>query len=210
MGLEVANKPDSQDICFVPNGNYREVINSIKPNASKPGPIIDYNTGNILGEHTGSINYTIGQRKGIGISCDKPLYVVSINSQNNSVIVGEKGLLKRNILLLNEINIINKLNSTQQAIDENIKDLVRDSLDTICDLNKLWCKVSDISVRVRSTGDEIPATLLFEKNGFAIVFLKQSVYGIAPGQACVFIWRKWCCYWWWLDKKNDSIAWIKF
>ena len=182
LGLEVANKPDSQDICFVPNGDYREVINAIKPAAAQPGLIIDYNTGNVLGEHTGTINYTIGQRKGLGINSAKPYYVVSINPENNSVIVGERSILQRNILFIDEVNIVNtkKLETVEEEVPEYIK-----SLGVAGSFDKLWLKVSGITARIRSTGEYFPATVFFDKGDFGIVILEKSEYGIAPGQACV-------------------------
>ena len=89
MNLNVADKPDSQDICFVPNGDYSSVIKKFRPESFKKGNIIDL-SGNKLGEHEGIINYTIGQRKGIKISSEKPLYVVNINADDNTIIVGGK------------------------------------------------------------------------------------------------------------------------
>ena len=89
LDLNVADKPDSQDICFVPNGDYSSVIKKFRPDSFKNGKIIDLD-GNQIGEHEGIINYTIGQRKGIKIASNKPLYVVNINSDNNTVIVGNK------------------------------------------------------------------------------------------------------------------------
>ena len=83
LNLNVANKPDSQDICFVPNGDYSSVIKKYRPESFKKGDIVDFN-GNKIGEHEGIINYTIGQRKGIKISSEKPLYVININADNNS------------------------------------------------------------------------------------------------------------------------------
>ena len=92
LDLNVADKPDSQDICFVPNGDYASVIKKYRPQSYQKGNILDVK-GNIIGAHDGIINFTIGQRKGIGISHHKPLYVVGINSKNNEVIVGERNAL---------------------------------------------------------------------------------------------------------------------
>ena len=89
LNLNVADKPDSQDICFVPNGDYSSVIKKFRPESFKKGKIIDL-SGNQIGEHDGIINYTIGQRKGIKISSSKPLYVININADENTVIVGQK------------------------------------------------------------------------------------------------------------------------
>ena len=104
LNLNVADKPDSQDICFVPNGDYSSVIKKFRPESFKKGKIIDLN-GNQIGEHEGIINYTIGQRKGIKISSSKPLYVININADNNTVIVGEKENLKIKEIQLRELNI---------------------------------------------------------------------------------------------------------
>ena len=92
LELNVANKPDSQDICFVPNGDYASVIKKFRPESFKTGKILDLK-GKQIGEHEGIINYTIGQRKGIKIS-NNPLYVINIDADNNSIIVGEKDYLE--------------------------------------------------------------------------------------------------------------------
>ena len=89
LRLNVAQKPDSQDICFVPNGDYSSVIKKYRPESFKPGAILDL-SGNQIGEHEGIINYTIGQRKGIKIASNNPLYVVKIDAEKNQIIVGEK------------------------------------------------------------------------------------------------------------------------
>ena len=91
LKLNVAQKPDSQDICFVPNGDYASVIKKFRPESFKPGNILDTN-GKIIGEHEGIINYTIGQRKGIKIANTDPLYVIKINSENNYIIVEKKNI----------------------------------------------------------------------------------------------------------------------
>ena len=105
LNLNVADKPDSQDICFVPNGDYSSVIKKFRPESFKKGKIIDVN-GNQIGEHEGIVNYTIGQRKGIKISSSKPLYVVNINADNNTVIVGSKENLEIKEIKLRELNIL--------------------------------------------------------------------------------------------------------
>ena len=103
-GLKVANKPDSQDICFVPNGDYAAVIEKLRPGAAEPGEIVDMN-GNVLGEHTGVIHYTIGQRRGLGIGgLADPLYVVKLDVDNKRVVVGPKEALATRIVPLAEIN----------------------------------------------------------------------------------------------------------
>jgi tRNA (5-methylaminomethyl-2-thiouridylate)-methyltransferase len=107
LNLNVADKPDSQDICFVPNGDYSSVIKKFRPESFKKGKIIDLD-GNQIGEHEGIINYTIGQRKGIKISSDQPLYVININADNNTVIVGRKENLEIKEIQLRELNILAK------------------------------------------------------------------------------------------------------
>ena len=106
LNLNVANKPDSQDICFVPNGNYADVIRKIDPLAQREGKIMDIHTGATVGSHNGTINYTIGQRKGLGVSLGKPSYVVSIDPDNNIVYLGTKDDLKRNVLILSDLNML--------------------------------------------------------------------------------------------------------
>ena len=105
LNLNVADKPDSQDICFVPNGDYSSVIKKFSPESFKPGKIIDLN-GNELGEHDGIVNYTIGQRKGIKISSSNPLYVVNIDPEKNSIIVGPKDSLKIKNIRLRDLNLL--------------------------------------------------------------------------------------------------------
>ena len=180
LGLEVANKPDSQDICFVPNGDYRKVLNAIKPEAAKPGLIIDYNTGNVLGEHSGTINYTIGQRKGLGISGAHPFYVVAINPVNNSVMVGSKDVLQRNVLLLEGVNIVNPKNVVMQ--ETQVPELAK---RWGLDFESQWYKVAELAARIRSSGEFFPACVFINGSGFGIVVLDKSEYGVAPGQGCV-------------------------
>ena len=107
LKLNVADKPDSQDICFVPNGDYASVIKKYRPQSFQKGNILDVK-GNIIGEHDGIINFTIGQRKGIGISHHEPLYVVGINSKNNEVIVGDRNALAVKKIFLKNLNILNE------------------------------------------------------------------------------------------------------
>ena len=154
--LNVAEKPDSQDICFVPNGDYSSVIKRFRPESFKKGRILDL-TGKQIGEHEGIINYTIGQRRGIKISSNKPLYVVNINADNNTVIVGHKENLEINMIDLRELNI----------------------LATKKELEKI------INIKVRSTGKLLKANVNV-KNDLAKVEILDKETGISPGQACVF------------------------
>ncbi len=156
LNLNVAEKPDSQDICFVPNGDYSSVIKKFRPESFKPGKILDI-AGTHIGDHEGIINYTIGQRKGIKISNQKPLYVVNINADNNTIIVGEKDFLKIREIKLKNLNILGK--------EKDFENL--------------------ISIKVRSTGRLLKAKIHFLKD-VAKVEILDGETGISPGQACVF------------------------
>ena len=156
LNLNVADKPDSQDICFVPNGDYSSVIKKFRPESFKIGKIVDLK-GNQIGEHDGIINYTIGQRKGIKISSDKPLYVVNINAENNTVIVGRKENLEIKEIQLRELNIL--------ADKKEFSEI--------------------INIKVRSTGRLLKAKInLFNEHAKVEILDKET--GISPGQACVF------------------------
>ena len=156
LNLNVADKPDSQDICFVPNGDYSSVIKKFRPESFKRGKIVDLK-GNQIGEHDGIINYTIGQRKGIKISSDKPLYVVNINAENNTVIVGRKENLEIKEIQLRELNIL--------ADKKEFSEI--------------------INIKVRSTGRLLKAKISL-LNEYAKVEILDKETGISPGQACVF------------------------
>ncbi len=156
LDLNVADKPDSQDICFVPNGDYSSVIKKFRPDSFKNGKIIDLD-GNQIGEHEGIINYTIGQRKGIKIASNKPLYVVNINSDNNTVIVGNKENLEIKEIRLRELNIL----ADKKEFDKSI------------------------NIKVRSTGRLLKAKINLENNYAKVEILDKEI-GISPGQACVF------------------------
>jgi tRNA-specific 2-thiouridylase len=157
LELNVADKPDSQDICFVPNGDYASVIEKFRPNSSSKGNIKNME-GDVIGVHEGIINYTIGQRKGIKISDKNPLYVIKIIADRNEIIVGEKAHLVKTKINLKNLNIITK----------DQKDFEK-----------------ELFVKVRSTGKLIKAKIDINKNT-ANVDLLEEEYGIAPGQACVF------------------------
>jgi len=156
LSLNVADKPDSQDICFVPNGDYSSVIKKFRPESFKTGDILDL-SGKKLGQHEGIINYTIGQRKGIKISSTDPLYVVNINSDTNTIIVGPKESLIVQYLQLRDLNIL----GFEKEFDQHI------------------------SIKVRSTGKLLKAKVDF-KNKFANIEIIEGEAGISPGQACVF------------------------
>ena len=156
LNLNVADKPDSQDICFVPNGDYASVIKKYNPKSFKNGNILDVN-GQIIGAHDGIINFTIGQRKGIKIAHKEPLYVLDINAENNEVIVGYKSFLGINKIYVKDINFL-------------------------CDL-KLFNK--NLFIKVRSTGKLIESKINLQNNK-AVVNLSETEQGVSPGQACVF------------------------
>ena len=157
LDLNVADKPDSQDICFVPNGDYASVIEKFRPNSFNKGNIKNME-GEVIGVHDGIINYTIGQRKGIKISDKNPLYVIKIIADKNEIIVGNKEHLTKTKIDLKNLNIITK----------DKKDFEK-----------------ELFVKVRSTGKLIKAKIEI-KNTFANVNLLEEEQGIAPGQACVF------------------------
>jgi len=154
--LNVANKPDSQDICFVPNGNYASVIKKYRPETFQKGDILD-KEGNVVGRHDGIINFTIGQRKGIGIAHKEPLYVININAKKNEVIVGNREALAIKKIFVKDINLLSKFE----------------------DYN------GNLFIKVRSTGRLIKAKVNLN-NTSAEVNLEELENGISPGQACVF------------------------
>jgi len=157
LDLNVADKPDSQDICFVPNGDYASVIEKFKPNSFNKGNIKNIE-GKVVGVHDGIINYTIGQRKGIKISNKNPFYVIKIIANKNEIIVGSKEHLVKTKINLKNLNIITN--------DKN-------------DFKK------ELFVKVRSTGKLIRAKINIKEKSANIDLLEEE-HGIAPGQACVF------------------------
>ena len=156
LNLNVADKPDSQDICFVPNGDYASVIRKYRPESFKKGVILNME-GKIIGKHDGIINYTIGQRKGIGIAHKEPLYIVKINALENQVIVGNRESLFIKKIYLKDINLLNNA----EKYNDNL------------------------FIKVRSTGRLIKAKITINKSE-AEVYLNEDEIGISPGQACVF------------------------
>ena len=163
FGLNVASKPDSQDICFVPTGKYTDVIEKIRPEAAKAGDIVHMD-GRILGQHRGVMYYTIGQRRGLGLGDDTgtdPLFVVGIDAQSRQVIVGPRSALERDTLWLENINWLGEGDFGTQ-------------LDGL-----------EIRVKVRSTRP--PALARFKSlDGEMVVTLDEPDLGLSPGQACVF------------------------
>ncbi len=158
-GLKVATKPDSQDICFVPTGNYAEMLARLRPEAMQPGEIVD-TTGRVLGRHNGVGRFTVGQRRGLGIAAAEPLFVVRLEPDAGRVVVGPQSALARQHFRLREVNW---LGGTAPA----------DGSDRV-------------EVKVRSTMAAVPATLRRTEGGTATVTLDAPFAGVAPGQACVF------------------------
>ena len=156
LDLNVSEKPDSQDICFVPNGDYVSVIERLRPDAFKKGNIRS-TEGKVIGVHDGIVNFTIGQRKGIKIAAAVPLYVININSDKNEITVGTKEKLLKKQIFLRDINLLE---------DKNLFK-------------------SEIFVKVRSTGKLLKSKLNFNNEKASLILLEEE-HGISPGQACVF------------------------
>ena len=156
LDLNVADKPDSQDICFVPDGNYVSVIEKFRPEAFKKGNIKNLNV-DFLGFHDGIVNFTIGQRKGIKIAAKEPLYVIDINADKNEIIVGLKNDLLKKEIILKDLNLLDD------------KEVFED----------------EILVKVRSTGKLLRSKLSFKEDK-SVLNLLEDEHGISPGQACVF------------------------
>lgn len=157
LGLMVADKPDSQDICFVPNGDYAGVIKRLRPDCSLPGDI-RHMDGTLLGTHQGVLHYTVGQRRGLGVATGDPIYVVAIDADKREVIVGPREALARARIHLDDVNWLG--------------DGRADALP--------------IRARIRSTGDPAAATLTMTADGSGEIILATPEEGVSPGQACVF------------------------
>jgi tRNA-specific 2-thiouridylase len=161
LGLPVASKPDSQDICFAPTGDYAAVIRNLKPESNEPGEIVHVD-GRVLGTHRGIINFTVGQRKGLGIATGEPLFVIRIEPSSRRVTVGPRAMLRVSRLRLRDVNWIGG--------------------GTLC---AALAERRALFVKVRST--QPPRSgLLFEAEGGVCVDLPGGEYGVATGQACVF------------------------
>jgi tRNA-uridine 2-sulfurtransferase len=160
--LAVADKHDSQDICFVPAGHYSDVIGRLKPDAAQPGDIVDLN-GRTLGRHPGIIHFTIGQRRGLGLAAGAPLYVVRLDAPTRRVVVGPREALKTRRMRLREVNWLG-----DGALDE-----------------ALHAGALDVFVKVRSTRPPQAAWVVRGNDGIEVE-LVGSEEGVAPGQACVF------------------------
>jgi tRNA-specific 2-thiouridylase len=162
LGLVVADKPDSQDICFVPNGDYAAVIQKLRPGAAEPGEIVDM-AGRVLGAHRGVIHYTVGQRRGLGIGGGEPLHVIRLDAAARRVVVGPREALATLRFALAEVNWLG---------------------DGAFDAAPAggW----DVEVKVRSTRPPRPARVRPLGDGRAEVTMALAEEGVAPGQACVF------------------------
>ncbi|MBK8176854.1 MAG: tRNA 2-thiouridine(34) synthase MnmA [Rhodospirillales bacterium] len=158
LQLPVAEKQDSQDICFVPSGDYARLIERLRPEAHRPGEIVDLN-GNVLGRHAGIAHFTVGQRRGIGIAADHPLYVVRLDATAARVVVGPRTALLQDRVFVREVNW---LGSEPLPVD-NLA----------------------VEVKLRSTMAAVPARVSIDGAGNATVMLDQPQAAIAPGQACV-------------------------
>lgn len=159
FGLEVAAKPDSQDICFVPTGKYQQVVEKLRPGAVEPGDIVHVD-GRVLGRHPGVINYTVGQRRGLGLSTGEPLFVVKLDAAGKRVVVGPREALLVRRIALKEINWLGEPVIAEDELDGR-----------------------RVLARVRSTRAPVPARLSTLAGWF--VELDAPEEGVAPGQACV-------------------------
>lgn len=161
LGLEIAAKPDSQDICFVPQGKYSNIIEKLNPQAGEAGEIVHLD-GRVMGNHEGIIHYTIGQRRGIGVATGEPVYVVHLDRENRRVVIGPKEALETRRVHLRDVNWLG---------DTPLDDLPAEGFD--------------ILAKVRSTRPPVPARLFAGADG-VYVDLVDGEAGVAPGQACVF------------------------
>jgi tRNA-specific 2-thiouridylase len=161
FGLSIADKPDSQDICFVPSGRYTDVIEKLMPGAAQPGDIVDQ-AGRVLGRHNGIIHFTVGQRRGLGITGPAPLYVIRLDAAQNRIVVGPREALRTTRMRLREVNWIGDDAPASLAVSPR-----------------------EVYVKVRSTRPPQPAWLRLTSEG-AEVDLVDGEDGVSPGQACVF------------------------
>lgn len=161
LGLAVATKPDSQDICFVPEGRYSTLIDKLRPGAAGPGEIVHLD-GRVLGEHGGITRYTVGQRRGLNVAVGEPLFVVRLEPESRRVVVGPREALLTRALTLNETNWLGDQASIEVAAAASLR----------------------VLARVRSTRHPAPARLDLTERGPAVVF-DTPEEGVSPGQACV-------------------------
>jgi tRNA-specific 2-thiouridylase len=164
LGLSVSDKPDSQDICFVPNGRYADVIAKLRPEAMESGEIVHVD-GRQLGRHAGILNFTVGQRRGLGVADGAPLYVTGIDAPRRRVIVGPRQGLAETEMFLNEVNWLGGVSLSQRPVS--------------------------VFARIRSTRPPVAAEVALAEQGVR-VRLKTAEYGVSPGQACVLYERPGC------------------
>jgi tRNA-uridine 2-sulfurtransferase len=162
FGLAIADKHDSQDICFVPTGHYAEMIERLKPGAAESGKIVDLD-GKVLGEHSGIIHFTVGQRRGLGLATGSPLYVVRLDAAQRHVVVGPREALRMSRIVLRDVNWIG-----DGSIEEALADDRR-----------------EVFVKVRSTRPPQAGWLRAADGGYEVE-LADGEDGVSPGQACVF------------------------
>ncbi len=181
--LPVAAKPDSQDICFVPEGNYARIVEKLRPEAHDPGEIVDLD-GNVLGAHDGIVNFTIGQRRGLGLSGrregEENLYVVRLDPVSRRVVVGPRRALETDRISIGSVNWL--------GTDEMPADGV------------------DCSVKLRSTMEPVPARMLPNEGDSATVILNEPQFGISPGQACVVYDSERVLGGGWILRQRDGLA----
>jgi tRNA-uridine 2-sulfurtransferase len=168
FGLDIAEKPDSQDICFVPSGHYTDLVGRLSPAAARPGDIVHVD-GRLLGRHSGVMHYTVGQRRGLGLGGARagqpgePLFVVRLDAAGARVIVGPREALETAGVDLRDVNWIGP---------GDMRDLPPAGLE--------------LFARVRSTRPPVPARLIGGADGRARIYFAQGEFGVSPGQACVF------------------------
>jgi len=158
LGLAVAGKPDSQDICFVPDGRYGDVIARLRPDALEPGEIM-HEDGRVLGRHAGIVHFTVGQRRGLGIAEGEPLFVVRIEAETGRVIVGPRSSLLQHSLYLADLNWLGDADLGGEPVP--------------------------VFARIRSTRAPVAAEVKIEE-GRAVIHILDGEYAVSPGQACVF------------------------
>ncbi len=161
-GLAIADKHDSQDICFVPTGHYADIIERLKPGAAEAGDIVDLD-GRVLGAHSGIIYFTVGQRRGLGVASSAPLYVVRLDAEQRRVVVGSREALRTSRIVLRDVNWIG---------DADIGEMLADDR-------------REVFVKVRSATPPQAAWLRHGETGYELE-LVDSAHGVSPGQACVF------------------------
>jgi tRNA-specific 2-thiouridylase len=162
FGLSVADKQDSQDICFVPTGHYASVIERLRPGAAGPGDIVDLD-GRVLGRHDGIIHFTVGQRRGLGIAAGTPLYVVRLDAATRRVVVGPREALRTSCIRLRDVNWLGD-GTIEEALERH----------------------PEVHVKVRSTRPPQPGWLRTRSGGGIEIELIAGEDGVSPGQACVF------------------------